>query len=375
MKYLPQTKLPDLIPPSVINKLMNEVYLYWSHKRNHGNSAKINSSQGKALCRKYWIPTPASDTNPHHTFRPRDKERYRLRRQQKKNDLESFQKLQQVRREFAQARILSQLIVEREKLTESSLEIQHRIFEQTLIDNKLGYLLEEPGSDGVSKKKSTGAFKHTLTYEHLLRPLTTTATQEQLQQLVGSFTDKNRNANRNANTLRKMGIMSKKSSGSSASAASKDDNVEEADSETGPSDKMKTLKKLGLVSGLKRKRGSTDASGASSGAANRNSEKINQIELIQNNQQIMSHYEALLGSLLQASNNPSAANPAALLSSAQGSSSASVFNTLLEQIYVSNPEHFNKLSPLYQTVLYRTFYPDFMEESSVRPNSIEEVGR
>jgi hypothetical protein len=61
--------------------ILPEVYKYWMQKRE---------SIGKALCRRYWPLVPATDADPYQVFRVRDKERYRLRRQQKRNDVESF---------------------------------------------------------------------------------------------------------------------------------------------------------------------------------------------------------------------------------------------------------------------------------------------
>jgi len=94
---------------AITAKIVPEIYHYWLNKRD-----KLR----KPLCRRYWPQTPAVDCNPHLTFRPRDKERYRLRKQQRKNDLESFRKMQQLRREFARAKTLLQLVLEREMLKE-----------------------------------------------------------------------------------------------------------------------------------------------------------------------------------------------------------------------------------------------------------------
>lgn len=50
--------------------------------------------------------------------RTRDKEKYRLRRQHKRNDIIAFRKMQQLRREFSKATALVQLVLEREMLRE-----------------------------------------------------------------------------------------------------------------------------------------------------------------------------------------------------------------------------------------------------------------
>lgn len=52
--------------------------------------------------------------------RTRDKEKYRLRRQHKRNDIIAFRKMQQLRREFSKVTALVQLVLEREMLREVS---------------------------------------------------------------------------------------------------------------------------------------------------------------------------------------------------------------------------------------------------------------
>ena len=64
-----------------VSRVIPLVYNYWLIKRE-----KIS----KPLCRKYWPQTQSNDSNPHHVFRARDKERYRLRKQHRRNDMESF---------------------------------------------------------------------------------------------------------------------------------------------------------------------------------------------------------------------------------------------------------------------------------------------
>lgn len=87
--------------------IIGDVYKYWLKKREQ---------LGKPLCRRYWPQAASSDLNPHQVFRTRDKEKYRLRKQQKRNDVESFRKMQQLRREFNKAKALTELIQERELL-------------------------------------------------------------------------------------------------------------------------------------------------------------------------------------------------------------------------------------------------------------------
>lgn len=191
-RCIPQSRVGHW-PPAVMAKVLPDIYSYWVAKRNF--LGKQNYIYGRALARKYWIPTAAGDTNPHHTFRVRDKEKYRLRRQQKRNDLESFRKLQQIRREFGQARVLTQLVIEREKCREAALEVATQVFEQRLFDAGLASLIPPPApvttapvSNTVAKPVAVGdsaaksggnstssvprrcatPYKHSLIYEHLL---------------------------------------------------------------------------------------------------------------------------------------------------------------------------------------------------------------
>ncbi|CAN0321481.1 unnamed protein product, partial [Ectocarpus sp. 4 AP-2014] len=71
-----------------------EVHRFWKDKR---------SRMGKPLLRRFWPVTPSNDTDPHKVFRPREKERYKLRKH-RKNDLDSFRKLQQVKKDFEKVR-------------------------------------------------------------------------------------------------------------------------------------------------------------------------------------------------------------------------------------------------------------------------------
>lgn len=137
-------------PLNVANIIIPDVYDYWLAKRE-----KLQ----KPLNRRYWPCTSSTDTNPHHVFRPRGTERYRLRRQHRKNDFESFRKMQQLRKEFGRARILLQLLQERERLREAELEIQKEIFEQTIYDLT---------TDG-SKPRREVPYRHTLLFQHLLQ--------------------------------------------------------------------------------------------------------------------------------------------------------------------------------------------------------------
>jgi enhancer of polycomb-like protein len=51
----------------------NDVFAYWKQRRQ---------KQGKALLQRFWPITSANDTDPHKVFRPREKERYKVRSMQ-----------------------------------------------------------------------------------------------------------------------------------------------------------------------------------------------------------------------------------------------------------------------------------------------------
>ena len=80
------------------------IHAYWLQKRQ---------KLGKPLLRRFWPATSPTDSNPHCVFRPREKERYKLRKH-RKNDVDAFRKLQQLRRDFETARDLCALARRRE---------------------------------------------------------------------------------------------------------------------------------------------------------------------------------------------------------------------------------------------------------------------
>lgn len=89
------------------------LYAYWLAKRKR---------IGKPLLRRFWPKTATTDTNPHSVFRPREKERYKLRKH-RKNDLDAFRKLQQLRRDFETAKELCGLVTRRERIKRLKLDI------------------------------------------------------------------------------------------------------------------------------------------------------------------------------------------------------------------------------------------------------------
>ena len=165
----------EVIPLDHVTKLINETYR-WFHNITHkvvplvyNYWLKKREAIRKPLNRKFWPQTPASDNNPHLTFRPRDKERYRLRKQQRKNDVNSFRKLQRLQKEFAKAQDLICLIMEREALNEAEVNIGEAIFHQTLLDLRNTYTPGSAQSERENAWKIAPFQEYKLKYEHLLK--------------------------------------------------------------------------------------------------------------------------------------------------------------------------------------------------------------
>jgi hypothetical protein len=94
-------------------------------------------------------------------FRPREKERYRLRKH-RKNDLDSYRKLQQLKREFTTAQNLLHLVIEREKLKKADLGVQTELIAQHV------YEIQNPGSS-TPRVDPSQLFSHHLQYPLLLK--------------------------------------------------------------------------------------------------------------------------------------------------------------------------------------------------------------
>ncbi|CEG41043.1 enhancer of polycomb-like protein [Plasmopara halstedii] len=103
-----------------LNRVTCDVYAYWAAKRQ-----KLR----RPLLRRFWPQTPLNDTNPHAVFRPREKERYKLRKH-RKNDLEGLRKLQQLRVDFERVRRLLELVRRRERAKRLQLDFLDEIRRQ-----------------------------------------------------------------------------------------------------------------------------------------------------------------------------------------------------------------------------------------------------
>lgn len=120
--------------------ISEQVYQYWVNKR-----CKLK----KPLLRKYWPVTASNDTNPHLVFRPREKEKYKLRKK-RQNDIDAYRKMQQLKRDYEMIRVLLKLVKDRESLVQLKLAIQNEMFEQRLYD-----CVDTSGYPRVSKLSET----------------------------------------------------------------------------------------------------------------------------------------------------------------------------------------------------------------------------
>ena len=107
-----------------VRSVISEIYNYWVNKR---------SRLRKPLLRKYWPTTASNDTNPHVVFRPREKEKYKLRKK-RQNDLDAYMKMKQLRIDFTKVRAMLELVQRREKLNHCMLDMQCDWFEQRVYE-------------------------------------------------------------------------------------------------------------------------------------------------------------------------------------------------------------------------------------------------
>lgn len=107
-----------------LKHVLTDVYTYWVQKR---------SKLKRPLLRRFWPVTSTDDTNPHLVFRPREKEKYKLRKK-RQNDIEAFKKMEQLRQDFAQVATLCDFVKQREELNRSIVLLQREWFQQRLYE-------------------------------------------------------------------------------------------------------------------------------------------------------------------------------------------------------------------------------------------------
>jgi enhancer of polycomb-like protein len=108
-----------------IKHVLTDIYNYWVSKR---------SKLKRPLLRRFWPVTSSDDTNPHLVFRPREKEKYKLRKK-RQNDMDAYRKLQQLKQDFQHVRVLLDLVKQREELNRASLLLQKEWYQQKIYDS------------------------------------------------------------------------------------------------------------------------------------------------------------------------------------------------------------------------------------------------
>lgn len=128
-----QTKIPQLYdtfptktrPGAVtVKHVIQDVYNYWVQKR---------SKLRRPLLRRFWPVTSGDDTNPHLVFRPREKEKYKLRKK-RQNDTNAYRKMKQLRDDFDNLRSVLDLVRRREEIYRAHVKLQIDLFQQRLYD-------------------------------------------------------------------------------------------------------------------------------------------------------------------------------------------------------------------------------------------------
>ncbi|KAL0808149.1 hypothetical protein Bca101_100641 [Brassica carinata] len=115
------------------------IFNYWKDKRKRWQ---------KPILRRLQPPPPVNDTNPYNVFRPREKaHRLHTRRMQRReNNVQSFEKLRQVRRNLDQAKTILEALIKREEkkrdvmdgeVSLQRMQLQYR-HETELLEDTLG---------------------------------------------------------------------------------------------------------------------------------------------------------------------------------------------------------------------------------------------
>jgi enhancer of polycomb-like protein len=107
-----------------VKMVIHDVYNYWVQKR---------SKLKRPLLRRFWPVTSTEDTNPHLVFRPREKEKYKLRKK-RQNDANAYRKMKQLRDDFDNLRAVLDLVRKREEVSRLHLKLQIELFVQRLHD-------------------------------------------------------------------------------------------------------------------------------------------------------------------------------------------------------------------------------------------------
>ncbi|XP_010531965.1 PREDICTED: uncharacterized protein LOC104808112 isoform X2 [Tarenaya hassleriana] len=89
------------------------IFNYWKDKRERWQ---------KPILRRLQPPPPVNDTNPYNVFRPREKAHRLHTRRRRENNVQSFEKLRQVRRNLDQAKTILEALIKREEKKRDVME-------------------------------------------------------------------------------------------------------------------------------------------------------------------------------------------------------------------------------------------------------------
>ncbi|KAJ7538338.1 hypothetical protein O6H91_11G044100 [Diphasiastrum complanatum] len=122
--------------------ILTAVFEYWKAKRERWQ---------KSILRRLQPSPPVNDTNPFNVFRPREKVHrpHTRRMQRRENDVQSFEKLRQVRRNLEQAKSLVLAVRKREEKKREVIECEMHL--QRL---HMNYKMAE--EDGMTFTNTTG---------------------------------------------------------------------------------------------------------------------------------------------------------------------------------------------------------------------------
>lgn len=137
--------------------VLSAVYDYWRTKREQWQ---------KPILRCLQPPPPANDTNPFNVFRPREKihRPHTRRMQRRENDVQSFEKLRQVRRNLDQARTLLRMLQKREEKKREWLDCEANL-QRMQITFKHDSMLDDEVVLGASSAMLTPASRKTVPFK------------------------------------------------------------------------------------------------------------------------------------------------------------------------------------------------------------------
>eukprot|EP00743_Colponemidia_sp_Colp-15_P002064 GILK01002239.1.p1 GENE.GILK01002239.1~~GILK01002239.1.p1 ORF type:complete len:502 (-),score=104.27 GILK01002239.1:267-1772(-) len=100
--------------------VIEAVWQYWKEKRKRLK---------RPLLRRFWPPPNPDDTSPNVCFRPRERERMKLRKP-RKNDSEMYQKMKRLKDDFEKLRRVLELVKRRERTKKDMLKTEQMLLDQ-----------------------------------------------------------------------------------------------------------------------------------------------------------------------------------------------------------------------------------------------------